>query len=371
MSKLKEQTALEKERKEYEEELISSVYEDFDRRQQERLFLERQWELKRNFLSGNQYCDVNSRGEILSDDKTFYWQNRGVYNHIAPIIDTRLAKLSSVRPTVSVRPKTDDDIDVASATLAEKLIENAFKSTKLSAVVESATVWSETCGTGFYKVLWDANGGNKVGCADGKDVFEGDVKVIAVSPFEIFPDNLFAGEIEECNSVIHAKAMTVDSIKEKYGVKLTGEKVDITTLTQINSHATDKKQTNYLENAVIVIERYEKPTKEMPNGRLVTVAGGKLLYAGDMPYINGENGTRTYPFVRQCSFRKAGSFFGSSVIDRLIPVQRAFNAVKNRKHEFLNRLSMGVMKVEDGSVDVDGKTYTFDENGVLKTTEPA
>ena len=46
-------------------------------------------------------------------------------------------------------------------------------------------------------------------------------------------------------------------------------------------------------------------------------------------------------------------FFGSSVIERLIPVQKAFNAVKNRKHEFLNRLSMGVMTVEDGSIDVD------------------
>ena len=38
---------------------------------------------------------------------------------------------------------------------------------------------------------------------------------------------------------------------------------------------------------------------------------------------------------------------------RVIPIQRAYNAVKNRKHEFLNRLSVGVLAVEDGSVDVD------------------
>ena len=42
-----------------------------------------------------------------------------------------------------------------------------------------------------------------------------------------------------------------------------------------------------------------------------------------------------------------------SVIDRTIPIQRAYNAVKNRKHEFLNRISMGVLNVEDGSVDID------------------
>lgn len=37
----------------------------------------------------------------------------------------------------------------------------------------------------------------------------------------------------------------------------------------------------------------------------------------------------------------------------MIPVQRAYNAVKNRKHEFLNRLTMGVLAVEDGSVDTE------------------
>ena len=41
------------------------------------------------------------------------------------------------------------------------------------------------------------------------------------------------------------------------------------------------------------------------------------------------------------------------MIERIIPVQRAYNAVKNRKQEFLNRLSMGVITVEDGSVDTD------------------
>jgi hypothetical protein len=48
-----------------------------------------------------------------------------------------------------------------------------------------------------------------------------------------------------------------------------------------------------------------------------------------------------------------GAFFGVSVIERSIPVQRAFNAIKNRKHEFINRISMGVLAVEDGSVDTD------------------
>jgi hypothetical protein len=74
---------------------------------------------------------------------------------------------------------------------------------------------------------------------------------------------------------------------------------------------------------------------------------------GDLPYVNKENGKRTFPFVKQVCLPQPGSFFGSCIVDRLIPVQRAYNAVKNRKHEFINRLSMGVMTVEYGAVDTD------------------
>ena len=41
------------------------------------------------------------------------------------------------------------------------------------------------------------------------------------------------------------------------------------------------------------------------------------------------------------------------LVDMLVPFQRAYNAAKNRKMEFLNRYTMGILCVEDGSVDVD------------------
>ena len=77
------------------------------------------------------------------------------------------------------------------------------------------------------------------------------------------------------------------------------------------------------------------------------------MYDGELPYLCGEDKTRDFPFIRQTSIEEPGCFWGTSVIERLIPVQRAFNAVKNRKHEFINRLSLGVLSVEDGSVDLD------------------
>lgn len=340
-----------RERELREKAIVSEVLEDFKIRQKERLKFERQWVLNMNFASGNQYCNINSRGELVNDGKTFYWQNRGVYNHIAPILDSRLAKFSTVMPNVSVRPRTDDDKDVAGALIAEKLISETFKNSDFSSVSKKVTVWSETCGSGFYKVVWDGKSGNLVGKVDGKNVYDGNPVIIPISPFEIFPDSIYNQEIEDCKSIIHAKAIGVEEVKRKYGVILKGEDVGIYNLNKKGQ--TEVSGKDVLSNAVIVIERYDKPSEEYPNGRLVTVAGERLLYEGELPFINGKNGVRTFPFVKQNSFSNAGCFFGSSVVERLIPVQRAFNAVKNRKHEFLNRLSMGVMTVEDGSVDLD------------------
>ncbi len=368
-----------KEKDKFAEELVRETENDFLRRRAARLPYERQWELNMNYLKGNQYCDLNLRGEIEDESADYFWQRREVFNHLAPIMETRLARFSRITPVISVRPASDDDDDVSGAAIAEKLIVAAFEKANVSGEVRKATVWSETCGSGFYKVLWDENGGAMVGEADGREVFEGEITVSAVSPFEIFPDNLFAESLDGVASLIHARAVPVSEIKRRYGVTVAGGNTDVYSLnftagtagagSAANGYSgtvcnesdsavlpalgTSVKEGTSLADSAVVIEKYERPSAEFPNGRVITVAGGKLLYYGELPFMNGAGKTRTFPFVKQDGIASAGNFFGTSVIERLIPVQRAYNAVKNRKHEFINRLSMGVMTVEDGSVDVE------------------
>lgn len=106
-------------------------------------------------------------------------------------------------------------------------------------------------------------------------------------------------------------------------------------------------------DCAVVIERYTLPTVDKPDGELAIIAGKHLLYYGSLPYECGDDGKRVLPFVQQNSITRAGCFYGTCMVERAIPVQRAYNAVKNRKHEFLNRIAMGVLTVEDGSVDTD------------------
>ena len=161
---------------------------------------------------------------------------------------------------------------------------------------------------------------------------------------------------------------SVSEIKSIYGIDVKGENINCYTLDNVlngigglgyNATAT-KLIESRKGDSVIVLEKYIKPNSEFPYGRLIIVVGNELVYDGELPYKCGSDGKRDFPFIRQVSLAEPGSFWGSSVIERLIPVQRAYNAVKNRKHEFINRLTLGVLSVEDGSVDLDN----FEEDGL-------
>lgn len=342
------------------EDIVSEVKKDFASRREMRRPYELTWQLNMNFHMGNQYCNVNGRGEIEQDEKYFFWQEREAYNHIAPIIETRIAKLDKVRPKMVVMPFSDSHEDSVATEMSQKILSATAESVNLSKKISQATTWSETCGTVFYKVTWDKNKGKKLGMANGKPVFEGDADVSVCPPFEIYPDSNVCSTVDECQSIIHAKAYSVQDVKKLWGVDVAGEEVQIFALdgavglgglgyaSTVPNVISQTKQ-----DTVMVIEKYTRPDKDNPDGRLVIVAGDKLLFDGVLPYINKENGERGFPFIRQVSQNVAGCFWGMSIIDRLIPIQRSYNAVKNRKHEFLNRISMGVLTVEDGSVDVD------------------
>jgi hypothetical protein len=344
--------------KDNQNELVTSILKDFKERQEARRPLELGWRLNMNFVIGNQYAEISPRGDIEERGKQYFWQSREVYNHIAPILETRLSKLAKVKAKATVRPQTNDDNDIMSAKLATKLLSAVEEENNFSGLMSSANTWSEITGTVFYKVVWDGEKGKALD-ADAT-LKEGDVSISVCSPFEIFPEDLAVADIEKQASIMHAKVVSVDDVKTLWGVDVEGKEIGVFTFDNTDSaggfgytatvprFVSEKK-----DNSVLVIEKYSKPTADYPEGRLVIVAGDTLVYDGVLPFVNGEENTRTYPFAKQHCLDKLGSFFGSSVLERIIPVQRAYNTVKNRKHEFMNRIAMGVLAVEDGSVDTD------------------
>ncbi len=342
--------------------VVKEVIEDFKRRAEERRSFDLIWKINMNFLMGNQYCSVGYGGQLEENDRQFFWQEREVYNHIAPIFDIRFAKLSRIKPEINVLPASNDERDKQTAKVSKKIYKSLKNKLEIENKVSQGIKWSEVCGTVFYKVTWNPNLGQVVGIDEnGGKVRSGEVEFSVVSPFEIYPDSAVNESLKDCQSIIHAKAYSTSQIKSMFGVDVKGEKINTFSLDNVSvgvgglgfNGTVPKIIDAVKEDSAIVIERYQRPDAVYPEGRLTIVAGDKLVYDDVLPFICGEDKTRDFPFVKQTSIEEPGCFWGTSVIERLVPVQRAYNAVKNRKHEFINRLSLGVLSVEDGSVDLD------------------
>lgn len=336
---------------------VIELTQEYHRRAEKRKNVERNWTLNVNFYNGNQYAEVLPTGEICDASKRYFWEQTNVYNHVAPIIDARLAKFNGVKAEVSVKPSGNEQSDRLIAEFSTKLLKSVKQNLNFKKLRRIADYWAEITGSAFYKIGWDKTAG--LCLSKEKNIYEGEGTVTVCPPYEIFPDDLTASDIEDCRSIIHAKVYPIEIVEQKWGVKVDPEQVTIMQLDGQTSYIGDFKFgakraiSNEVEGYVTVIEEYVKPNANYPDGRLLIVAGDQVLYDGILPYINGKNGTRIFPFVKQVALSAPASFFGSSLIERLIPVQRAYNAIKNRKHEFFSRMTAGVLMAEDGSIDVD------------------
>lgn len=340
------------------DERAVALREEYARRAEERKELERNWLVNLNYYNGNQYAEMLPSGALVSTGKKYPWQLTSVYNHIAPIVDARLAKFIQMKTDVTCLPASSATDDVQAALFSSKLIKTAEEENNFSELNAEALFWAEVCGTVFFKVVWSKDKGRLL-TTDG--LREGDVEIDVCPPYEIYPDSVTARDLGECRSVIHARMYPEETVRERWGVEPKSEKdagvlsVGRSAFAETAGFVSEDK-----EGYVLVLERYDLPTREYPNGRLLVAAGEEIVYDGDLPYVTEEGFKRGFPFVRQVAVPNPGCFFGTSLIERMIPVQRAYNEVKNRKHEFFNRMTAGVLVAEDGSVDVDA----LEEEGI-------
>jgi len=169
--------------------IVNFIKEDFLNRQQQRKQYELTWELNLNFYLGNQFSYISNAGEINDVEKQYYWENREVFNHIAPIIEARLSKLNKVKPLLNIRPSSGSDKDIYSAKLAKSILQSTIDECSLSSIISTANYWSEITGTSFYKLSWDDALGDTIGVIDKQEIKNGDVTISVCSPFEIYPDS--------------------------------------------------------------------------------------------------------------------------------------------------------------------------------------
>src|SRR5690606_23950247 len=148
---------------EWAENLASFVNDEFRRRQEERRPWELQWRLNEEFVNDNQFLEINaSLGTVEEIPRLWWWQEREPFNHIAPIYETRTARLARIRPKMTVRPFSSSMDDVAAAEVEQDLLEYYYHELGMAERVVRLTHWVELHGTAFLKPIWDPRAGRLV-----------------------------------------------------------------------------------------------------------------------------------------------------------------------------------------------------------------
>jgi hypothetical protein len=342
------------------DDIVAGVKDYFEEKKKLRWHEELQWMLNMNFRDGNQYCDINFHTLSIEDmAKLQEGEEREVFNRIAPIIDIRLAKLNRVNPMLNVRPNSSEQRDISTAKVCSRIAQGIYYDQRMKAKIEECNAWCEITGNAFRKQVWDINSGLVLGTDDtGAVIKDGKVLEVVVPTFEIYPDNIFEPNIRKQRRLIHAKAYHVDDIYDIWGIKIPGKDVEAYQMERSkygiggfgHASAQFRMVPTKLKDHEIVIELSELPSKMYPDGRLIIVIGDQLVYYDKLPYLCGDDNTPGHPFSHQKCLVKEGYFWGKTVIERLLPVQRRYNAVKNRKAEYLNRVAIGNLTYEEGSL---------------------
>ena len=352
---------------EREKKTVAFIVAESNRRRAQRLSYELQWKLNTNFFYGNQHCDINSHRMTVENYQPVYdYLSREVFNRIAPLLETRLANLQTVRYNMTVLPRTNEYEDALKASVSTALLRAKQEASDFQSKLDSAIHWCELTGSAFFLAGWNAEGGESLlvpkykNAEESKRFSVGDVEYCVLTPYEVLPDNIACESVEGQHSILIEQIKSVAEIETLYGITVSGSVVDTLCYRPIGGAggygyeaATLYLDTEAKDNSVLLYTYMERPSVVMPEGRLVIVAGDTLIFDGALPY-------RDIPLSQMKCHVVPGQFYGRSVIENLIPLQRSYNGIKNKINDYINMAATGQMLIEEGSLD----TEDLEGNGI-------
>lgn len=333
--------------------------------------LSQHWERVQRFIDGDQWL-VWSEGASggtwnrLTVSKENEYIPRPVTNVMFHCYQTLKSYLTKTKPRSTVRPNSQDFRDKAAAKIAEICIEANYERLKDQENYEYAASVLLTYGNVFKKTYWDASAGGQIEAPQpdpeqmlamqesGEPIQEmiplGDVATTIIEPFRIAIDPL-ATDLHTARGIMEYSIQTLDWIKEHYNKSApgyTGRADEVREESSLSSSmrrfydlknssgvkgdgfnrsssGSDQGSTQ-LTNSAVVKEYYERPSSTYPKGRMVVVANGITLYAGDSP-CDGPDAGDWHPYS-DCRWELvAGRYWAKGPLDAVCELQKRLNSI--------------------------------------------
>lgn len=396
------------------------------------------WERNMRFLDGDHWLlwGTNSAGiyqwNTLQVSKANEYIPRPVTNYLFDAYQTLKSYLTKTKPRSTVKPNTQTFEDKAASKLANLCIEANYERLKDQENYEYAASVLVTYGTVFKKTYWDTSAGDTIDmpsvppmgadpmaaqggpaplgvsdqalpgiAAPTQTIPLGDVNTVVKEPYCMAIDPM-ATDLHTARWIMEYAIQPLDWIKETYSKTepgYTGKVEDLKSETQLSGSmrrfyqlknssgirnsapleggGNNDTGSQQLQNSAVVKEYYEKPSAINPNGRLVVVANGVCLYAGDSPYSGPDVGD-WHPYS-ECRWEIVpGRFWGKSPLDAACDLQKRINSIDSTI--MLARKTMAIPQklipagcgIEPGQwTGRPGQVLTYRTDGDKPSTVPA
>lgn len=313
-----------------------------------------QWYTNISFFVGDQWVTWNDVSQKLERPSAPSWRVRVVNNQLQPLTRKELAKLTRSSHAWQAFGSTGEQQDINAAKMATKFLDAKWRELEMDTIRLQAFLWMVITGTGIIKTWFDATKGpyimNEV---TGNPQTIGDINVQVCSPFTVVVDPTY-DSVARAPWIMHCESMPLDKIQEIYGVKVPPDGSDenrnlyehkLLTLATGQAHSRENRETT-----AVVKEMWERPSAEYPEGRLVVVASGRLLYNGPNPTPNAE-----LPFVEFKHIQVPGRFWGMSALEAGIPHQKIINRIESQLVEIANKTARPALLIPHGSGIVESQ----------------
>ena len=300
-----------------------------------------------------------------------YDQDRVMFdvNKIVTIMAARDSFITGENASVYVHSNTDETIGRQQANLAQRVARAYWQEHDMWSKFLETREYCKWCATAFDRIYFNPGLGKRI---KGSPLHEGEVVVSPMSLFQVAWDPL-ADEWERAQHAYIASVKPIEEIQAKYGdVDWEQALKDSEKSAWVSQHEryiemqkpelgrTLEKLSTYKgkRRNVLVLEYFEKPCKDYPQGRYMVIIGNRIVRQVPLEL-------NVIPIVPFYDMRKAGTMISQTPVSRMRVLQEAIDRLASNLLE--RAMIPDILTVPPG-YPTDPKKFAGKAFYILETT---
>jgi len=343
-----------------EQKAISDTKTKMEAFRRIRLPHEQQWFINSGMMRGQHYIEYNVREQRLIVNAPTA-RERHAINRLRAKVLGRRSKFLKSKMKVSIVPSTSEQSDRMNARATNRAIDYFWRKQQMNRKMRHVVMQAEVGAKGYLWVYWDSSRivqGVQEDPVTGEKVrveaMLGDVCVEVGSPYEVLVADPTIPTLAGQPEIMRIKMRMVEDVKGRYpefAPFITGEAGN-DDLFRYERQIASLNATGYGASAyneardrgkgqgkgkdyVLVIEHFFAPTGDHPKGRYRVVVGNVLVKNEDSLPYGFYDLPNPYPVEEHIDSPNPNQFYGTTLVEQLIPLQREYNAGRAKLAEHI------------------------------------